>query len=72
MATCKGCLFVNIGTELATASDEIRNAVSVAFRRFLPYYQQIVEDLAAGGTLRQDIGTDRLAAVPSAAGRSRP
>ena len=61
-ATCRGCPFVNIGTELATASDAIRHAVVAAFRRFAPYYRRIVEDLSAGGALKQDIGTDQLAA----------
>lgn len=59
-ATCRGCPFVNIGTELATASEAIRNAVVDAFRRFAPYYHRIVEDLATNGALKQNIGTDQL------------
>ena len=61
-ATCRGCPFVNIGTQLATESEAIRCAVVAAFRRFAPYYQRIVEDLAASGALKQDIGTDQLVA----------
>jgi len=61
-ATCRGCPLVNIGTELATESEAIRCAVVAAFRRFAPYYQRIVEDLAASGALKQDIGTDQLVA----------
>ena len=61
-ATCRGCPFVNIGTELATISEPIRLAVVAAFRRFAPYYRCIVEDLAASGALKQNIETDQLVA----------
>lgn len=51
---------MNIGTELATSSEAVRQAVSAAFRRFAPYYLRIIEDLAACGLLKQEIGTDQL------------
>lgn len=41
---CRGCPFINIGSELATSSDAIRLAVKDAFAVFEKYYAQIIED----------------------------
>lgn len=39
---CRGCPFINLGSELATTSDAIRLAVKDAFTSFERYYAQIV------------------------------
>jgi TetR/AcrR family transcriptional repressor of nem operon len=57
----RGCPFVNIGVELATASDDVLKAVRDAFDRFAVYYRKIIEDLRAEGSLAQDGSTDELA-----------
>ncbi len=58
--TCRGCPFVEIGTELATSSEEVREAVLAAFATFAPYYRKIVEELKAQGRLRQDADVQQL------------
>lgn len=59
--TCVGCPFVNIGVEMATASEPIRMAVNAAFARFRPFYVAIVEDLKQAGALARDAGTETIA-----------
>lgn len=58
---CRGCPFVNIGTELATTNPQIRRAVQGAFATFVGYYRQIVEALIADGTIGGDVKIDQLA-----------
>jgi len=57
----RGCPFVNIGVELATTSDDVRDAVRHAFDRFAVYYRQIIKDLHAEGSLTQKGATAELA-----------
>jgi hypothetical protein len=57
----RGCPFVNIGVELATTSDDVRDAVRHAFDRFAVYYRQIIKDLRAEGSLTQKGATAELA-----------
>ena len=56
----RGCPFVNIGVELATSSDDVREAVRSAFKRLAVYYRQIIDELRANGTLTQEGSTDEL------------
>jgi len=60
-AVCRGCPFVNIGTELATSSEEVRQAVLAAFATFAPYYRKIVEELLAKDRLPRNTDVHRLA-----------
>ncbi len=60
-ATCRGCPFVDIGTELAGSSNDVRKAVLAAFATFAPYYRQIVEELKKQGRLIHDVGVEQLA-----------
>ena len=53
---------MNIGVELATTSDDVREAVQTAFARFEAYYRQIINDLRANGSLTQKGTTKSLAA----------
>ncbi|MEH6545920.1 MAG: TetR/AcrR family transcriptional regulator [Sneathiella sp.] len=57
----RGCPMVNIGVELSTTNDQVREAVREAFKRFALYYKQIIEDLRVDGTLRASGTTDELA-----------
>lgn len=57
----RGCPFVNIGVELATSTETVRDAVLAAFARFRPYYKRIVADLRADGRLRAVGKDDALA-----------
>ncbi|MFK8185133.1 MAG: TetR/AcrR family transcriptional regulator [Phormidesmis sp.] len=57
----RGCPFVNIGVELATSTDDVREAVQSAFATFERYYQRIIEDLRASGRLAYDLSTEQLA-----------
>ena len=40
---CRGCPFVNLGVELATSSENVRDAVNGAFVTFQSYFAAIVE-----------------------------
>lgn len=65
-STCLGCPFVNIGVELATSSDHVREAVNEAFASFRTFYETIVEDFCRSSgdrkvTERQEIVSDLLA-----------
>ncbi len=46
---CLGCPFVNIGVELATSSEKVRQAVNDGFDVFRAFYQQIVDDYRGKG-----------------------
>jgi len=56
----RGCPFVNIGVELSTTNDRVREAVRGAFERFACYYGQIIEELRAEGVLTQDGSNEQL------------
>lgn len=60
-ATSRGCPFVNIGMELASTNDEIREAVRAAFETFASYYLQIVMDLKKQGLLTNKQRPQQLA-----------
>ncbi|WP_299615999.1 TetR/AcrR family transcriptional regulator [uncultured Tateyamaria sp.] len=57
----RGCPFVNIGVELALASNGVREAVNKAFAVFEGYYKDIVEALADDGRLKHDLPSAQLA-----------
>ncbi len=42
-SVCRGCPFVNLGVELSTSVEEIRQAIAQVFAGFEKYYQQIIE-----------------------------
>lgn len=58
--TCLGCPFVNIGVELATSSDKVRDAVNEAFGSFRPFYEQIIRDADDGNLQKDKAEIDRL------------
>ncbi len=43
-STCLGCPFVNIGVELSTTSENVREAVNQGFASFRTFYETIVAD----------------------------
>ena len=42
-AVCRGCPFVNLGVELSTSVEEIRQAIAQVIAGFEKYYQRIIE-----------------------------
>lgn len=58
---CRGCPFVNIGSELATTSEEVRQEVQKALNSFLPFYRSIIEELDKKGILKHKISIEELA-----------
>jgi len=58
---CCGCPLINIGVELGTANEVVRNAVSAVMESFLPFYERIIEQLRNDGRLSRTDSTQVLA-----------